>query len=169
MRDSRIVRIGVTGHFASGKTTFIRTISKTPVVSVTNVLADYPDVSFDLGKLVIEGGLELHLYGNPSNFPPSVLLQRKQSDWAGLVVMVKSYDDRVFCEVQNLISVLRSSDRYCRVVAANYQDHPAAKSPGALRVILQVPDDVPLLPCVATDKEAVKRVLLTLLHRIRYV
>jgi signal recognition particle receptor subunit beta len=166
MPASRPVRIGITGHFASGKTTFIRTISEA-VTGITAVLTDYPDVSFDLGKLVTEDGLELHLYGNPSNFPPNILLQKGQSDFVGFVVMVKSYDDRGFRQAQSLVSILCSSDSYCLVVAANFQDHPAAKSPEDLRLAIQVPDDVPLLLCVATDKEAVKLVILSLLHRIR--
>ncbi|MFN2290824.1 MAG: GTP-binding protein, partial [Anaerolineae bacterium] len=52
------------------------------------------------------------------------------------------------------------------VVAANKQDMEDAWSPDDLRIALRVRSDVKMLPCVATDKESVKRVLLELLYNI---
>ena len=52
------------------------------------------------------------------------------------------------------------------VVAANKQDHPDAWEPDDLRIALRIEENVKLLPCVATDKESVKTVLLELLYSI---
>jgi hypothetical protein len=52
------------------------------------------------------------------------------------------------------------------VVAANKQDRPDAWSPEDLRIALKIDPKVKVLPCVATDKEKVKAVLLELLYSI---
>jgi hypothetical protein len=52
------------------------------------------------------------------------------------------------------------------VVAANKQDMQDAWPPEDLRIALKVRPDVKLLPCVATDRESVKNVLLELLYSI---
>ena len=55
------------------------------------------------------------------------------------------------------------------LVAANKQDLPDALSPAALREFLDVPAEVKILPCVATDRDSVKAVLeeLVVMHRAR--
>ena len=43
---------------------------------------------------------------------------------------------------------------------------PEAWSPDDLRIALRIEENVKLLPCIATDKESVKNVLLELLYSI---
>jgi signal recognition particle receptor subunit beta len=52
------------------------------------------------------------------------------------------------------------------VVAANKQDMDDAWSPEDLRIALKVRPEIKLLPCVAIEKESVKKVLLELLYSI---
>jgi signal recognition particle receptor subunit beta len=52
------------------------------------------------------------------------------------------------------------------VVAANKQDQPNAWSQDDLRLALDIPPEIPVVPCVATDKESVKRVLVALLDEV---
>jgi signal recognition particle receptor subunit beta len=52
------------------------------------------------------------------------------------------------------------------VVAANKQDHEEAWSIEDLRIALRLAPEVKLIPCVATDREKVKNVLLELLYSI---
>jgi signal recognition particle receptor subunit beta len=52
------------------------------------------------------------------------------------------------------------------VVAANKQDLEDAWSPEDLRIALRVDRNVKVLPCVATHRESVKKVLLELLYTI---
>jgi len=51
-------------------------------------------------------------------------------------------------------------------VAANKQDKPNAWSPDELRLALRLPPQVKVMPCVASDRESVKHVLLELLYVI---
>jgi hypothetical protein len=52
------------------------------------------------------------------------------------------------------------------VVACNKQDRPEAWELSDMRIALRLDPRVKLLPCVATDKEKVKNVLLELLYSI---
>ena len=64
------------------------------------------------------------------------------------------------------LDVFRNYAKTPYVVAANKQDMEDAWSPEDLRIALKVKPGVKLLPCVATDKESVKNVLLELLYSI---
>ena len=52
------------------------------------------------------------------------------------------------------------------MVAANKQDHDEAWPIEDLRIALRLAPEIKLIPCVATDKEKVKTVLLELLYSI---
>jgi hypothetical protein len=51
-------------------------------------------------------------------------------------------------------------------VAANKQDLEYAWTPEDLRIALRIPESVKMVPCVARDKESVKRTLLELLYLV---
>jgi len=84
----------------------------------------------------------------------------------GYVVMVDS------CRPAHLNETVRLMARFAEitdvpfVVAANKQDDPAALPLSYIRRRLQMPFEIPIIPCVANDRESVKTVLLSLLSRI---
>jgi len=84
----------------------------------------------------------------------------------GSIVLVDS------CRPAHLLETARLMARFAAitdvpfVVAANKQDDPAALPLAYVRKRLQLPYEIPLLPCVATDKQSVKQVLLALLAHI---
>ena len=125
------------------------------------------EISFDLGQLTIDDTLILHLYGNPGAYTPFGVLQIEKPVCAGLVVMVDSRLPGLFGIARYIIAMIEASSPYPFIVAANRQDHPDAWSSEDLRYVLRVPDEVPVIPCVATDKESAKQVLLTLLYHVR--
>ena len=51
-------------------------------------------------------------------------------------------------------------------VAANKQDDPAALPAGTIRQHLRLPAEIPVVPCVATERESCKAVLMALLDEI---
>jgi signal recognition particle receptor subunit beta len=69
-------------------------------------------------------------------------------------------------ETQRLIARFATITDAPFVVAANKQDDPAALPLSYIRRRLQLPFEIPLLPCVATERESVKNVLLALLDHI---
>jgi signal recognition particle receptor subunit beta len=84
----------------------------------------------------------------------------------GFVVLVDSARPETFREAQRILNIFRSYATTPYVVAANKQDMEDAWSPDDLRIALRVSPKIKLLPCVATDKESVKTVLLELLYNI---
>jgi hypothetical protein len=52
------------------------------------------------------------------------------------------------------------------VVAANKQDMEDSWSVDDLRIALKLPSEIKMLPCVASDRASVKKVLLELLYSI---
>src|ERR1700689_2111074 len=66
------VKIVVTGPFAAGKTTLIRTISEITVLSTEKGITDSTrsrkndtTVAMDFGRITIDRDLVLHLFGTP--------------------------------------------------------------------------------------------------------
>ncbi len=84
----------------------------------------------------------------------------------GYVVMVDSCRPAHFLETQRLMARFAEITDAPFVVAANKQDDPAALPISYVRRRLQLPFEIPLVPCVATDRESCKNVLLSLLGEI---
>jgi len=84
----------------------------------------------------------------------------------GFVVMVDSVRPETFREARMILDIFQSYAQTPYVVAANKQDRADAWSPQDLRIALKIDKKVKVLPCVATDRESVKNVLLELLYSI---
>ena len=167
------VKMVITGPFSSGKTEFIRSISEIEVVSTERDITspaeqvkDQTTVAMDFGRITVDDDLVLYLFGTPGqrrfDFMWDILAERM----LGFVVMVDSAKPETFREAKSILETFRAYAPTPYVVAANKQDHPDAWSPEDLRIALRINEGVKLLPCVATDKESVKNVLLELLYSI---
>ena len=84
----------------------------------------------------------------------------------GFIVMVDSTRPETFREARNILETFRAYAPTPYVVAANKQDSRDAWELADMRIALRLDPKVKFLPCVATDKEAVKKVLLELLYSI---
>jgi uncharacterized protein len=168
--------IGVTGALASGKTSFIRTISEYPVTFVGFDIGNITGIAFDFGRIDVDEQLCLHLHGNPGGFNS---LQISKPNLIGIIVMVNSAMPESFREAGSVIAPLAAYNLAPFIVAANPYEighyDPNTKQLGRsvegweiddLRIALHVPDCVPIISCIATDKESVKTVLITLLEQV---
>jgi signal recognition particle receptor subunit beta len=80
--------------------------------------------------------------------------------------MVDSTKPETFREAKSILETFRAYAPTPYVVAANKQDLNDAWNTDDLRIALRIEEGVKLLPCVASDKESVKTVLLELLYSI---
>ncbi len=71
-----------------------------------------------------------------------------------------------FAETKSLITRFAEITDTPFVVVANKQDAPGALPAGYIHQRLGLPPSIPVLPCVGTDPEQVRDVLLALLDRI---
>jgi uncharacterized protein len=157
-------KIITVGLHSSGHTTFIN--------SMNTFHPDYdPDqahVALNIGRIDFDAEkIIMYLFGLPDNRTD---LHKELADGAlGFIVMVNSCYPETFRSIRWLLKdyTRYPSVPYCPcVIAANFQDLPDAWDVDALRIALPVPNDIPIIPCVATDRESVKGVLIALLNEV---
>ncbi|MEK7276600.1 MAG: ATP/GTP-binding protein [Chloroflexota bacterium] len=167
------VKMVVTGPFSSGKTQFIGTISEIDVVKTerkvtteAEKIKDSTTVAMDFGRITVDNELVLYLFGTPGQKRFDFMWEILSEGMLGFVVMVDSSRPETFREAKSILETFRAYAPTPYVVAANKQDDPEAWTPEDLRIALRLDPNVKLLPCVATQRESVKNVLLELLYSI---
>jgi uncharacterized protein len=178
------ISIFVDGAFSSGKTEFIRAISEIEVVSVEPIKKDPSKLSpsLDFGRLTIDDGCVLYFYGR-SGSARMLLIEdpnflQKHRHHCGLIGVV----DSVYFEHIQTYSTNRPTDTFIKdhaaiagihtirkrelpfLLVASKQDKEGARSVEEMREVLQLDDNVKLLPCSAkTDPVGVYRAVRELL------
>lgn len=167
------VKIVVTGPFSAGKTEFINSVSEIDVVSTerrisddTRAVKDQTTVAMDFGRITVDTDLVLYLFGTPGQKRFDFMWEILSEGMLGFIVLIDSVKSETFREARYILDVFKDYADTPFVVAANKQDLPDAWSPEDLRIALRIDHGVKVLPCVATDKEQVKTVLLELLYTI---
>lgn len=169
------VKMVITGPYASGKSEFIKSISEIEVVeteapvsagTMEAMVKPATTVAMDFGRITVDEDLVLYLFGTPGQRRFDFMWEILAEGMLGFVVMVDSTKPETFREAKNILETFRAYAPTPYVVAANKQDMPDAWPTDDLRIALRIDDNVKLLPCVARDKEAVKKVLLELLYAI---
>jgi uncharacterized protein len=164
----------VTGPFNAGKTEFIRTVSEIEVVSteqrITNDLEKVKDtttVALDFGRLTVDDTLILHIFGTPGQRRFEFMWDILSEGMLGYVLMVDSTRPETFREARYILDAFADHSDTPFVVAVNKQDLENAWDPEDIRHALHLRNEIPILPCVATDMKMVKKVLLRLLDLIK--
>jgi hypothetical protein len=168
------LKIVITGSYAAGKTQFINSISDIEPVSTDyettlddeRELKSHTTVALDFGTIAINDEVTLYLFGTPGQERFDYMWEHLATGCLGYIVLVDSCRPAKFAETIKLIERFKKITDSPYLVAANKQDDPAALPPAYVRRRLGIPREIPVLPCVANDKESVKNVLLTLLERI---
>ncbi|MEJ2446938.1 MAG: ATP/GTP-binding protein [Anaerolineales bacterium] len=167
------VKMVVTGPFSSGKTQFIQTVSEIDVVATERKISSESEriketttVAMDFGRITVDDDLVLYLFGTPGQKRFDFMWEILSEGMLGFVVMVDSSRPETFREARRILETFRAYAPTPYVVAANKQDLEDAWEPEDMRIALRLSPDVKLLPCIATNKEEVKNVLLELLYSI---
>jgi small GTP-binding protein len=167
------VKMVVTGPFSAGKTEFISTISEIAVVSTERRITDLTSrikrettVAMDFGRITVDDELVLYLFGTPGQKRFDFMWEILSEGMLGFVVLVDSVRPETFREARRILDIFRGYATTPYVVAANKQDMEDAWAPEDLRIALKIRPEIKLLPCVAKDKESVKKVLLELLYSV---
>ena len=167
------VKMVVTGPFSSGKTQFIQTVSEIDVVATERKISSESEriketttVAMDFGRITVDDDLVLYLFGTPGQKRFDFMWEILSEGMLGFVVMVDSSRPETFREARRILDIFRGYATTPYVVAANNQDLEDAWAPEDLRIALKVRPEIKLLPCVAKDKESVKKVLLELLYSV---
>jgi len=167
------VKMVVTGPFSAGKTQFIQTISEIDMVATEKRISraeerikDQTTVAMDFGRISIDDDLVLYLFGTPGQRRFDFMWEILSEGMLGFVVLLDSVRTETFREARDILRTFSSYAPVPFVVAANKQDLADAWTPEDLRIALKIPSDVKVIPCIGTDRESVKNVLLELLFSI---
>jgi uncharacterized protein len=172
-RGGQAVKIVVTGPFAAGKTTLIRTISEITVLSTERGITDSTrarksetTVAMDFGRITIDRDLVLYLFGTPGQERFDFMWEILGEGMLGYVVLVDAEREDSLQEAAGILGAFRRMARVPYVVALNRSDGIDDEEEQRIRERLELRPDIALLPCDATDKESVKAVLLALLYAV---
>ncbi len=168
------VKMVVTGPFSAGKTQFIQSVSEIDVVATERKISKTDEkaiknattVAMDFGRITVDDDLVLYLFGTPGQKRFDFMWEILAEGMLGFIVMVDSTRPETFREARTILETFRAYAPTPYVVAANKQDMEDAWDIDDMRVALRLGQKTKLLPCVATDKESVKKVLLELLYSI---
>ncbi len=167
------VKIVVTGPFSAGKTTLIRTISEITVLSTEKDITDHTKsrkaettVAMDFGRITIDRDLVLYLFGTPGQDRFDFMWEILGEGMLGYILLLDASREDSLEESVGILAAFRKMARVPFVVALNRSEGLEPADEDRVRQALELADDVPVVPCDATDRESVKSVLLALLYSV---
>lgn len=171
----QLFNIFVTGAHAAGKSQFIHTSRKLEdallrpyLPSKVSVERQRIEFSLDHTSVSIDNNTIVDICKlNDEIFDPNYLFDREIS-CLGYVVLFDSCRPVHFVETLRLLQQLTMLTNAPFIVAATKQDDPAAIPLSYIRERLNLASQIPLVPCVTTDLESVKQILLSLLEHIEH-
>ena len=153
-------KILVTGPFNAGKSTFIHSLS-TRAVSVdrfgTTVALDHGHVDHQ--------GFSADIFGTPGQERFDPILRTLGGEAMGVFLVIDSTKPSEFSRAKRMLEATRTFGLPL-VVIANKQDLPDALSIEEIKYKMRLPEDVLIIPVVATKKIGVVEALGTLIDMI---
>jgi signal recognition particle receptor subunit beta len=163
----------VTGPFSAGKTTLIRTISEITVLSTEKDITDHTKsrkaettVAMDFGRITIDRDLVLYLFGTPGQDRFDFMWEILGEGMLGYILLIDSTREDSLDEAVGILAAFRKMAHVPFVVALNRTAGMDPSDEDKVRDVLDLGEDVPVVPCDATDRESVKAVLLALLYSV---
>src|SRR5579884_3362109 len=150
------VKIVVTGPFAAGKTTLIRTISEITVLSTEKGITDETrsrktdtTVAMDFGRITIDRDLVLYLFGTPGQDRFDFMWEILGEGMLGYVLLVDAERDESLHEAVGILRAFRRMARVPFVVGLNRADGMDEAEEARVRAALELEAHVPVVPCDA--------------------
>ena len=172
-QGGQAVKIVVTGPFAAGKTTLIRTISEITVLSTERGITDdtrsrkaETTVAMDFGRITIDRDLVLYLFGTPGQERFDFMWEILGEGMLGYVLLVDADRPETLGEAAGILAAFRRMAHVPFVVALNRSAEVDPRAEDRVREALELSPGTPVVPCDATDKDSVKGVLLALLYSV---
>ncbi|MFZ0325404.1 MAG: ATP/GTP-binding protein [Actinomycetes bacterium] len=167
------VKIVITGPFAAGKTTLIRTVSEITVLSTERGITDHTKsrknettVAMDFGRITIDRDLVLYLFGTPGQERFDFMWEILGEGMLGYILLVDPTRADSLAEASGIREAFQRMARVPFVVAVNRLERLDDVETARIRQAVGVDASIPLVPCDATDKDSVKSVLLALLYAV---
>lgn len=162
-------KLVISGPVGAGKTTFIRTLSETPVIdtdveTTENIGKSHTTVSFDFGTLDLDGQA-LHLYGTPGQDRFDFMWDVLCHGALGLVLLIAGDQPRDFPNARRILEFITSRNAIPFVVGVTRQDLDCVWSPQDVAAYFRLPEPH-VVGVNATDPHSARDVLARLLTLI---
>ena len=174
-RAARPLKIVVTGPFAAGKTTLIKTISEVAIVGTDRGITDdtravkpKTTVALDFGRLTFADDLSLFLFGTPGQRRFEVMWEILSEGMIGFVVLVDASDPRSCAEATHILETFQAYADVPYAVGVTHLDAVPERDEGLARVAaeLDLPAHVLVTACDPRSKDDVKALLLHILFEV---
>jgi len=152
-------RILVTGPFSAGKSTVVRSLSKSSV-SVDRLGTT---VAFDYGNVDLFG-LEAELLGTPGQERFEFIFRIFAREVSGVLLVIDSTRPDELARARQMLDLVGASVPY--VVLANKSDLPGAMGESQIRDGMRLQDSVPIVPTVASEGKGVREAMQVLAEMI---
>lgn len=170
---NRPLKIVITGPFAAGKTTLIKTISEVSIVGTERDVTDETrsvktrtTVAMDFGRLSFGDDLSLFLFGTPGQRRFEVMWEILSEGMIGFICLVNAADERSVEESAHILDQFRQYADVPYVVGVSHMDEQAEDPQvvfGKVRQALEVPDGVEVIAVDPREREDVKTLMLHIL------
>lgn len=164
-----IYKIVVTGPFNSGKTEFVRTgsdgdavVTEKRITTEDRGIKAETTVAMDFGRIAI-GEDTVHLFGTPGQTRFSFMWEILAKEMNGFIVLVDSTDSPSFPEAADLIEIFSGYVDVPYIIVANKHDLDSASSDDEVRIGTRISDNIPVVRCIAVEKDSVRSVVQSML------
>ena len=123
-------------------------------------------VAVDFGRATIDRDLVLYLFGTPGQDRFDFMWEILGEGMLGYILLVDASRQDSLDEAVGILAAFRKMARVPFVVALNRASGVSSDDEDRVRSVLELDDEVAVVPCDATDRESVKAVLLALLYSV---
>ena len=155
-----IPKILVTGPFNAGKSSLIHSLS-TRAVSVDRLGTT---IALDHGH-IDHKGFSADIFGTPGQERFDPIIRMISGEAMGIFLVVDSTLPKDFVRAKQMLDITKGYG-LPYIIVANKQDLPGALSVDEIRRHFNIPEDVPIIPTIATSKEGIFEAFEVLVEKI---
>ncbi len=165
----RPLKIVISGPVGAGKTTFVSTISETPVVSTDEVASEdigkkHTTVAMDFGMITVEG-IPVHLFGTPGQERFDFMWEVLSDGALGLLLLLAGDRPRDFVRARLIMDTITSRVDIPFLIGVTHTDTPGAWGTEDVADFFHVDSQC----VVAVDPRSLEECLLTLIRLLEHV
>ncbi|HEX2239904.1 MAG TPA: ATP/GTP-binding protein [Actinomycetota bacterium] len=170
------MKIVVTGPFAAGKTTLIKTISEIAIVGTerevsdeTKAIKQRTTVAMDFGRISFADDLSLYIFGTPGQRRFEVMWEILSEGMLGFILLVHAGDHRSVEEAAHILDTFREYADVPYVIGVTHLDEIEESRDNVfarVRAALKAPKAVGVLACDPRSREDVKTLMLQILMEV---
>ncbi|MBN1563466.1 MAG: GTP-binding protein [Anaerolineae bacterium] len=116
------------------------------------------------GRIAIDDCRNVYFFSTPKNRRIDFIWEMISDKALGFIIIIDGVDPGTFRESRSMVESFRAYCHLPYIIAANHHNSPDVWPIDDLRIVLRIPEFVPIVPFDLGDRESVKNVVLELLY-----